>query len=207
MSRFSFLLRDRIATAVIVLIMVCAVVFIWTSLERPEVPTFTPTVAAAAEVGTEQDARTVTVDASDSEVWRFFDFSRGSVVEAPGEEEWDIAFRRFQIIANGGRGMEGQAGATSLEDMTFESVSSVPETGYVMAERSDSVNAVLEDWYNYSFTSHLLEPKPIVYAIRTADGRYAKLEILGYYCVGVLPGCTTFRYVYQGGGGVDVISN
>lgn len=207
MNRFSFLLRDRIATAVIVLIMVCAVVFIWTSLERPEVPTFTPTVAAAAEVGTEQDARTMTVDASDSEVWRFFDFSRGSVVEAPGEEEWDIAFRRFQIIANGGRGMEGQAGATSLEDMTFESVSSVPETGYVMAERNDSVNAVLEDWYNYSFTSHLLEPKPIVYAIRTADGRYAKLEILGYYCVGVLPGCTTFRYVYQGGGGVDVISN
>ena len=207
MSRFSFLLRDRIATAVIVLIMVCAVVFIWTSLERPEVPTFTPTVAATAEVGTEQDARTVTVDASDSEVWRFFDFSRGSVVEAPGEEEWDIAFRRFQIIANGGRGMEGQAGATSLEDMTFESVSSVPETGYVTAERNDSVNAVLEDWYNYSFTSHLLEPKPIVYAIRTADGRYAKLEILGYYCVGVLPGCTTFRYVYQGGGGVDVISN
>ena len=207
MNRFSFLLRDRIATAVIVLIMVCAVVFIWTSLERPEVPTFTPTVAATAEVGTEQDARTVTVDASDSEVWRFFDFSRGSVVEAPGEEEWDIAFRRFQIIANGGRGMEGQAGATSLEDMTFESVSSVPETGYVMAERNDSVNAVLEDWYNYSFTSHLLEPKPIVYAIRTADGRYAKLEILGYYCVGVLPGCTTFRYVYQGGGGVDVISN
>ena len=207
MSRFSFLLRDRIATAVIVLIMVCAVVFIWISLERPEVPTFTPTVAAAAEVGTEQDARTMTVDASDSEVWRFFDFSRGSVVEAPGEEEWDIAFRRFQIIANGGRGMEGQAGATSLEDMTFESVSSVPETGYVMAERNDSVNAVLEDWYNYSFTSHLLEPKPIVYAIRTADGRYAKLEILGYYCVGVLPGCTTFRYVYQGGGGVDVISN
>ena len=207
MNRFSFLLRDRIATTVIVLIMVCAVVFIWTSLERPEVPTFTPTVAAAAEVGTEQDARTMTVDASDSEVWRFFDFSRGSVVEAPGEEEWDIAFRRFQIIANGGRGMEGQAGATSLEDMTFESVSSVPETGYVMAERNDSVNAVLEDWYNYSFTSHLLEPKPIVYAIRTADGRYAKLEILGYYCVGVLPGCTTFRYVYQGGGGVDVISN
>ena len=176
-----------------VLIMVCAVVFIWTSLERPEVPTFTPTVVAAAEVGTEQDARTMTVDASDSEVWRFFDFSRGSVVEAPGEEEWDIAFRRFQIIANGGRGMEGQAGATSLEDMTFESVSSVPETGYVMAERNDSVNAVLEDWYNYSFTSHLLEPKPIVYAIRTADGRYAKLEILGYFCVGVLPGCTTSR--------------
>ena len=207
MSRFSFLLRDRVATTVIALIVVCAVVFIWTSLERPEVPTFIPTVPTPAEVGTEQDARTVTVDASDPEVWRFFDFSRGSVVETPGGEEWDIAFRRFQIIANGGRSMEGQAGAASLEDITFESVLSVPETGYVMAERNDSVNAVLEDWYNYSFTSHLLEPKPIVYAIRTADGRYAKLEMLGYYCVGALPGCTTFRYVYQGGAGTDVLSN
>ena len=207
MSRLSFILRDRVATTAIMLMVVCAVVFIWRSLERPEVPTFIPTVTTPAEVGIEQDARTVTVDASDPEVWRFFDFSRGSVVEVPGAEEWDIAFRRFQIIANGGRGMEGQAGATSLEDISFESVSSVPEIGYVMAERNDSVNAVLEDWYNYSITSHLLQPKPIVYAIRTADGRYAKLEILGYYCVGVLPGCTTFRYVYQGGGGTDVISN
>jgi len=42
--------------------------------------------------------------------------------------------------------------------------------------------------------------------LRTADGRYAKIEILGYYCIGALPGCTTFRYVYQGGGGTDVVS-
>ena len=89
MSRFSFILRDRVATTAIMLMVVCAVVFIWRSLERPEVPTFIPTVTTPAEVGIEQDARTVTVDASDPEVWRFFDFSRGSVVEVPGAEEWD----------------------------------------------------------------------------------------------------------------------
>jgi hypothetical protein len=39
-----------------------------------------------------------------------------------------------------------------------------------------------------------------VYAIRTADGRYAKLEIVSYYCPGAVSGCLTFRYAYQGSG-------
>jgi hypothetical protein len=30
------------------------------------------------------------------------------------------------------------------------------------------------------------------------DGRYAALQILGYYCAEARPGCLTFRYVYQG---------
>jgi hypothetical protein len=39
-----------------------------------------------------------------------------------------------------------------------------------------------------------------VWALRTADGRYVKFEILGYYCPGAQPGCLTIRYVYQGSG-------
>ena len=207
MSRLSFLARDRVATTVIGVIVLCAVLFIWTSLERPELPSFIPTVSMPAEVGTERDARTVTVDASDPDIWHFFDFSQGSVLDAPGVVEWDLAFRRFQIIVNGGRNLAGQGGAVSLGELAFEGVSDVPENGYVVAEKNDSVNAALEDWYDYSMTSHVLQPKQTVYAIRTADGRYAKMEILGYYCVGALPGCTTFRYVYQGGGSTDVASH
>jgi len=207
MSRLSFLASDRVATTVIGVIVLCAVLFIWTSLERPELPTFIPTVSMPAEVGTERDARTVTVDASDPDIWHFFDFSQGSVLDAPGVVEWDLAFRRFQIIVNGGRNLAGQGGVVSLGELAFEGVSDVPENGYVVAEKNDSVNAALEDWYDYSMTSHVLQPKQTVYAIRTADGRYAKMEILGYYCVGALPGCTTFRYVYQGGGSTDVASH
>jgi hypothetical protein len=40
--------------------------------------------------------------------------------------------------------------------------------------------------------------------VRTTDGRYAKLEILGYYCPGGQPGCLTFRYVFQGDGSPSV---
>ena len=38
------------------------------------------------------------------------------------------------------------------------------------------------------------------YAVRTADGRYAKFSIVGYYCGEVRSGCFTIRYAYQGDG-------
>jgi hypothetical protein len=150
---------------------------------------------------------TYTIDASDPESWRFFDFSRGSRVEGPAPLEWDVAFRRFNIVTNGGEGFAGQGGALDLGEVAFDSVTSVPPDGYQASQaRRDTVNAALKGWYDYGFTSHLLKPSPRVYALRTADGRYAKLEILSYYCPGAMPGCVTFRYVYQGAGGTELLS-
>ena len=34
-------------------------------------------------------------------------------------------------------------------------------------------------------------------AARTTAGRFAKMQLLGYYCPGMVGGCPTFRYVYQ----------
>jgi len=158
-------------------------------------------------VGTGQvGPRTVTVDAIGSDDWRYFDFSRGSIVEAPGPTEWDLAFRRFQVMSNGGPEFRGRGGVLALGEVSFDSVTAVPSDGYVVST-TDSVNAAIERWYDYSWTSHLLTAKPVVYAIRTADGRYAKLEIVGYYCGGPVAGCVTFNYVYQGGGDTDVATN
>lgn len=200
-------LQDRITVGVVGALVAGAVVLVLLSLGAPEVPTFVPTAAVPVEVGSHKDGPLlVTVDAG-SASWRHFDFSRGSVVARPGPKDWDIAFRRYQVIVNGGLGFSGDGGVIDLGEVAFDSVSAVPATGYVVAEQpGDSVNAALERWYDYSFTSHILQPKPRVYALRTADGRYAKLEIVGYYCVGAQPGCPTFRYVYQGGGGTDVAS-
>jgi len=39
-----------------------------------------------------------------------------------------------------------------------------------------------------------------VYGMRTAGGRYAKVELLAYYCKVVGTACLTFRYAYQGDG-------
>jgi len=48
--------------------------------------------------------------------------------------------------------------------------------------------------------SHLLTSKRHVYGVRTPAGRYAKLELVAYYCKGVGTACITFRYAYQGNG-------
>lgn len=201
------MIRDGVSTALVIGLAVVAGLLVATTLRAPEIPSYPPTAPAPAEVGPRKvGPLTVTVDASDGDRWTYFDLSRGSVVESPEANEWDLAFRRYRIIANGGAGFAGEGGVLPLPGASFDSVLTVPDTGYIVnrGEGDSSLNPALERWYEYSWTSHILEPKPIVYALRTADGRHAKFEILGYYCPGARPGCLTLRYVYQGEGGVDV---
>jgi hypothetical protein len=145
-----------------------------------------------------------TVDARDSAAWKLFSFSQGSVVADPRPFEWDVAFRRFQVIVNGGASFEGMGGVRQGEEgVPLSSLLVAPEEGYAETEivSGDSLVAGLSDWYEYSFFSHLLAPRPRTYVIRTADGRYAKLRFESYYCPGAQPGCITFEYFYQGAGG------
>lgn len=191
---------------VVAVILFLASGFVFFSLQRPEPPTFVPSPVEPAPAGERLvGPRTYTVDASDPDRWTFFSFARGSVVEHPGPIDWDLAFRRFRVIVNGGDGFQGMGGALSLGSASLDGVPVVPEGGYEgTVARGDSVNPALERWYDYSFFSHLLSPRPEVYAVRTADGRYALVEIIGYYCPGALPGCVTFRYLYQGAGGREM---
>ena len=179
-----------------------AATFVVGSLRRPGPPAFAPGGPPPREVGDSLvGPRVYTVDARDEGEWRWFDFSRGAVVESTAGREWDIAFRRHDILVNGGEGFAGDGGAVALGGVAFDALTEAPDTGYLgsVAGR-DSTSAAFDGWYDYGFTSHLLEPKPAVYAIRTADGRYAKLEILSYYCPEAVSGCLTFRYAYQGSG-------
>lgn len=179
-----------------------AATFVVGSLRRPEPPSFTPGGPPPREVGDSLvEPRPYTVDARDEGVWRWFDFSRGAVVDAPGARDWDLAFRRHDVLVNGGEGFAGEGGAIALEGVSFAELGEAPAGEYLPSVAGrDSTNPAFEDWYDYGFTSHLLEPRPIVFAIRTADGRYAKLEILSYYCPEAVSGCLTFRYAYQGSG-------
>jgi hypothetical protein len=174
------------------------------SLRRSPPPGYPLTPPVPREAGDSLVGPIVyTIDARAPDEWRYFDFSRSSVVERPDPRGWDLAVRRFRIIANGGPRFAGEGAILDLGDVAFDAVTQVPDTGYVATAivRRDSVNAAIEDWYEYNFLTHVLEPKPRVYAVRTADGRYAKVAILSYYCPGAMPGCLTLRYAYQGSGG------
>ena len=173
------------------------------SVMRPKPPIYAPSPLRPRPVGSTLASGRYTIDARGAEGWVFFDFSRASVVSDPGPLDWDIAVRRYRLVTNGGSRMSGRGGAKALDGVDFAELRSLPESGYVETEGAlgeAPENAELDGWYRYGFLTHLLSPRPVAYAIRTADGRYAKLRMLSYYCPGADPGCLTFEYVYQGDG-------
>jgi hypothetical protein len=185
--------------AVVAGLALVAVILVALSLRREPPPGYPVSQLRPVEVGQRlHGPDTVTVDASAG--WVHFAFSTASTVQPHGPLDWDIAFRRFHVMLNGGPGFAGRAAVADLGTVELDAVAVAPATGWVDRAARDSTNEAIARWYNYSFTSHLLTPKPRAYAIRTADGRYAALRFLSYYCQGGRPGCVTFEYVYQGDG-------
>lgn len=164
------------------------------SLSTPEFPPYPLTVpAAGAPVGDSLvGPATYTLDASQGDGWKRFSFARNTVVDSG---QWDLAFKRNNLIAGPG------AGVRDLGTVPFDSVTELPATGYAATNfAADTVNPGIGKWYSYSMLSHLLSSKHHVYAVRSSDGRYAKLEILAYYCRDVGAACYTIRYAFQGDG-------
>lgn len=123
---------------------------------------------------------TVTIDTTDPELWRYVDLDNGRSLTPPDTAAWDLALRRYQIRARGAM--------SATDSVPFDSAGE-PET--IMDSNGA---ATIGKWYRYGMLSHLLEPRGLVYFIRTDEQRIAKLEILSYYCPGPIAGCLTFRY-------------
>ena len=193
----------KAAIVIIGFLVIAAVIFVASSLRQSAPLTFYPvSVVDPQEVGEQLVGPSVfTVDGRVDD-FAYFDFSSGSVVESPGPLGWDLAFQRFTILANGGANFAGQGGILDLGITSLDSVTTVPTNGYeVNSSGRDVSNAATARWYEYSWTSHLLTPKLTVFAVRTANSRYAVFQILSYYCPAAQAGCTTIRYRFQGAGG------
>jgi hypothetical protein len=125
------------------------------------------------EIGPHADS-TYTLDASRGDEWHWWR---------------DLGFRRNHVITAPG------AGALDLGLVRLDSTADVPADGYVATTfDADTVNLAIGKWYAYSMWSHLLTSNHHVYAVRTADGRFAVFEILAYYCREVGSACYTIRY-------------
>jgi HmuY protein len=179
------------------------------SHDDPTSSTYQPTPPQPQEVGARLVGPIVyTIDARSRDVWMYFDFARGSVVtvQDPKTEAWDLMFQRYVIKTNGGAtNPTGQGALLSLKERDFAAVTAVPEKAEFVTDvhpknRPSSYNPVMEKWFSYSYLANVLVPKPLVYLVRTHDGKYAKMHILSYYCANKSSGCLTFEYVYQGDG-------
>lgn len=177
------------------------------SFTRPRMPSFAPSELTGRPAGEGLVTDTVTLDARDETRWVFFDFDRGVTVDDATDPSWDLAVRRFHLIVNAGESFEGRGGAVA-DPRAWEDVTEAPASGYAATRGrlgAEPSNPALERWYRYSFLAHTLEPRSEVYVLRTAEGGYAKLRVLSYYCPEAVPGCLTFEYAHRGGGGRSLV--
>ena len=146
-----------------------------------------------------------TVNASSEKEYVYFDFSSGKPVNIldTSSLEWDMAFRRGKVISNGGASSKlGKAGLIDLGVVEFDEVTEVPMDNYIqdMAAKTETENPVLLKWYNYNYFTHKLTAKKNSYAVRTANGKFAKFQFMSFYCDNKEAGCIKIRYVYQDNG-------
>ncbi len=146
-----------------------------------------------------------TVNASSEKEYVYFDFSRGKPVRIldTSSLEWDLAFRRGKVISNGGASSRlGKAGLIDLGETDFDRITEVPLENYVqdVTTKTETENPVLLKWYNYNYLTHKLTAKKNTYAVRTANGKFAKFQFLSFYCDNKEAGCIRMRYVYQDSG-------
>lgn len=174
------------------LFVVGAVWMVVVSLDRPTPPTFPPSDTVVRE----GDVRRVTLDARDPERWVYLDFEADRVVADPGDDDWDLGVRRFNVILNGGAEFAGDAAAAALGDRPIRSVERRPREGMVgtVREGDEPRHPLLAEWYRYDFFSHLLLARSRTYAVRTAEGGAVALRFLSYYCPGPEAGCVTLAY-------------
>jgi hypothetical protein len=131
--------------------------------------------------------------------------------------KWDVGFRGTTIIINGGNSGPGNGGAFVLNG-TYDGLTSIPVDSVFRTDNAPTYAITTgsgKGWYNYNAPTNLVSPIPgRVLVIRTANGKYAKMEILNYYKGGVTPDATAsdqdkvskqryynYRFEYQPDGG------
>jgi hypothetical protein len=128
--------------------------------------------------------------------------------------KWDIAFSSLKILINGGTSGPGMGGAF-VHIGSFDALKTIPSDSTFAIDNSNALKFAIPQnssgWYIYNGLTNLVTPAAgRVLVIRTATGKFAKIEILNYYKGGVTPDPTapiadkltkqryyTFRYIYQ----------
>jgi hypothetical protein len=148
----------------------------------------------------------------------FYSFESNAVVpnSDSASTKWDIGVRGTTIITNGGTSGPGNGGAFIYVG-TFDDLATVPADSTFKVDAAPNfaiTSGSNRGWYLYTPQTNLVTPLPgRVLVIRTATGKYAKIEILNYYKGGTTPAATdpddvkiftqryyTFKFAYQADG-------
>ena len=158
----------------------------------------------------------LTFNSNAGDTVKLFNLREGRVVSIDSlmTTAWDVGFLRTTIFVNSPNKGVGQGGAFVLRNSIFDEVAEVPADS-TFYDESGTIRAIPtgsgKGWYLYDMTKSEVTPKVgVVLMIRTANGKYAKMEILSYYqgfpnnipsdVMQRVDKCYSFRYVYQPNG-------
>ena len=132
--------------------------------------------------------------------------------------KWDIAFSSTKILVNSGTSGPGLGCAFVFKGL-FDDLKTIPTDSSFATDNATAASYAIplgsgKAWYSYDGLTTLVSPiAGRVLVIKTASGKFAKIEILNYYKGGVtLPANAsvsdklfkqryyTFRYAYQPNG-------
>ena len=115
----------------------------------------------------------------------YFSLSTGKDVAAEDAKttKWDLAFSKTTIAVNGGTSGPGKGGAQVIEQ-PFMLIKEAPKDGYKIDGESGSAipGGSGNSWYKYDMSVHAILPivgRTIL--VKTAEGKFAKVEIISYY--------------------------
>jgi hypothetical protein len=149
------------------------------------------------------------LDATSYDRFTYFNFATLETVsvtdsEARTSTEWHVAFQRFNVKTNSGGsgplGIEGvdlhaigYANPTDFDGITDDSM--VGDEDW----QQDEVDLAVDEWYVYNPVSHQLTVTGYVYAMKDAQERYAKIQVISMVGGGMPPdmGTISVRYFLQ----------
>ncbi len=148
--------------------------------------------------------KSMTVNFSPASSFTFFSFRDTTVIanSDSASAKWDFALRLTTFLVNSNASGPGNGGVI-LQDGIYDNILMAPAAGYAF-DTTSSQKAIKDgSWYDYNPTTHSFVPKAgKVFIFRTADGHYAKMELLGVSYetfTGPVPQrlIYNFRYTYQ----------
>ncbi len=151
--------------------------------------------------------------------YTFYSLEKNAIVPNTdsASTKWDIALAGTKILTNGGTSGTGQGGAFVFTGL-FDDLKTISADSAFKTDNAPTSYAITtgsgKGWYTYDPINNLITPLAgRVLVIRTASGKYAKIEISCYYKGGVTLATTatdaeksskqryyTFRYSYQSNG-------
>ena len=151
--------------------------------------------------------------------YTFYSLEKNAIVPNTdsASTKWDIAFMATRIIINGGTSGTGQGGAFVYTGL-FDDLKTIPTDSVFKTDNAPTSYAITagsgKGWYTYDGLNNLITPLAgRVLVIRTASGKYVKMEITSYYKGGAtLPASASdmekltkqryysFRFAYQPNG-------